>query len=333
MAARAKLYIKLFGIVVAIASAGGSLMAQTCHRSVSFAMADASGVHPFLGSGNWIEKWIKSNQKKHPDTCFSQVPISGTDNFVIVLSKSNSYLSGLDPVVRTNTNVTTTPVSGSGSVTTGSGVWTYRYNGTETATTTTTTNENAPYTISESTIFAFAYRATGAVVSKHYHVYSSKTGGDTANTAGYNLGNALAAMNARGRLLSSTVKDIESQPLLPAEAATLSQPATSPSVSPLVSFPAEPVQVETMSSDPCKSYGSTGEKNFIKENADGKILILSDGSIWEVEQVDTVDSSLWLAADDIVVMRADRAIGCFSYTLINANERAEKVLAKYLGRE
>jgi hypothetical protein len=34
---------------------------------------------------------------------------------------------------------------------------------------------------------------------------------------------------------------------------------------------------------------------------DGKYIKLEDGSLWEVDGVDTVDSSLWLELDDITV--------------------------------
>jgi hypothetical protein len=34
---------------------------------------------------------------------------------------------------------------------------------------------------------------------------------------------------------------------------------------------------------------------------DGKVIKLDDGSMWEVDDVDTVDTALWLAADDVVL--------------------------------
>ena len=35
--------------------------------------------------------------------------------------------------------------------------------------------------------------------------------------------------------------------------------------------------------------------------ADGKIVILEDGSVWEIDDADTVDTNLWLAMSEIVV--------------------------------
>lgn len=182
----------------------------SCDKVVSFALADPNGVHPFMGTGNWIGNWVRKNGQKYPDICFSQTPMQGRENYLLTLSQSAGYLTGFDPVVRTNTSTSTSPVSGSGTATDNyGGMWNYTYNGTVTTTTTTTTNENVPYTINSNTLFANAYDERGNLVSRRFHVYSTKSGGDSADSLGYNLGNALAAINARGRLIDSVVKDIE----------------------------------------------------------------------------------------------------------------------------
>ena len=119
-------------------------------------------------------------------------------------------MSGFDAVLRTNTSTSTSPVSGNGTVTDNYGsTWNYSYNGEITTTTTTTAQENVPYTIESNTVYATAYDEHGQVISQHWHVYSTKQGGDTANSIGYNLGSALASINARGRLVNAVVKDVE----------------------------------------------------------------------------------------------------------------------------
>lgn len=312
----------------------GTLYGQSCTKVVSFAFADATGVHPVTGTRNWIGKWVRKNAKKHPDICFSQEPMKGRANYLVALSDAAGYLTGFDPVVRTDTSTETVPVSGTGTVTDTSGnSWNYTYSGTETTTTTTSSRENVPYTIRSNTLYAFAYNGGGEVVSKHYHVYSTKSGGDVYNSAGYNLGNALAAINARGRMLSAVIKDIERRS---SEIdLKVAGPGASAGLTVAVGQGASSAGHEpapTMDATACKAYAATGDKEFITENADGKILILSDGSMWEVAGTDTIDSALWLSADDVVVMRADNPVGCFSYTLINASEQAEKVSARYLGQ-
>lgn len=311
-----------------------SAHAQTCAKVVSFALADASGVHPFMGTGDWIGKWVKKNAKKHPDICFSQSPLQERASYLIVLSQSAGYLAGLDPVLRTDTSTSTTPVSGTGTVRDNYGsTWNYTYNGTATATTTTTRNENVPYTIRSDTIYAYVYGENGAIISERNHVFSTRSGGNASNTAGYNLGSALTAINARGRLLDAAVKDIENQP---AETRTLRESTqqtaqvAAPPVAAREPTRPSPGLPEAAS---CKAYSNTGEKEWITENADGRVLILSDGSTWQVTEVDAVDSSLWLPVDDVIVIRAENPVGCFAYTIINASEHAEKVQAQYLGQK
>lgn len=311
-----------------------SAHAQTCAKVVSFALADTSGVHPFMGTGDWIGTWVRKNAKKHPDICFSQSPLQGRASYLIVLSQSAGYLTGFDPVVRTDTSTSTTPVSGTGTVRDNYGsTWDYTYNGTATATTTTTTNENVPYTIQSNTIYAYVYGENGAIISQRNHVFSTRSGGNASNTAGYNLGSALAAINARGRLLGAAVKDIENQS---AEARTVLQSVqeAAPTTTPPAAAP-EPIRrpLSQAAASLCKAYSNTGEKEWITENADGSVLILSDNSMWQVAQVDTVDSSLWLPVDDVIVVRAESPAGCFAYTIINASEHAEKVQAQYLGQK
>ena len=80
------------------------------------------------------------------------------------------------------------------------------------------------------------------------------------------------------------------------------------------------------------SYSDTKEGHFIRDNADGTIIILDDDSIWLVEPIDRVDSSLWLATEDVIVLEARQEIAGYGYTLINVDQK-EKVLAKYLGKE
>jgi hypothetical protein len=178
-------------------------------KGVAFAVADSSGVHP--GMPGWTQNWIRKNMKKYPGISFQQGRlVQGAQNYLIVLSASANAVSGFDPVVRTDTSTNITPVSGSGTVTDNYGSrWNYTYDGQVTTTTTTTTHENVPYTIESNTLYATVYDENGTMISQRWHVYSTKQGGDAANSFGYNLGNALSAINAKGRLVNAVVKDIE----------------------------------------------------------------------------------------------------------------------------
>ncbi len=184
-------------------------MKQTSVKTVSFAVANHNGGIEYCVP-NWVQKWVKKNAKKHPDILFTQEKGVGNNSYLIVLSDSAHALSGFEPVTHTSTSTSTSPVSGSGTVTDYYGDrWNYTYDGTVTTTTTTQTTENEAYTIESRTLYATAFDSRGGTVSQHWHEYSTKSGGNAYNSLGYNLGNALAAINARGRLLGAVAKDIE----------------------------------------------------------------------------------------------------------------------------
>jgi hypothetical protein len=174
---------------------------------ISFAIADRGAVHS--GAMGWTRNWVDKNGKKFPEALFQDCPVQGAKNYLIVFSASRTVLNGFEPVVRTSTSTSTSPVSGSGTLTDSYGfTWSFTYNGDVTTTTTTTTQENVPYTIQSNTLYATAYDEHGVMVSQRWQVYSTKQGGDAANSLGYNLGSALFAINSRGRLLNAVVRDI-----------------------------------------------------------------------------------------------------------------------------
>lgn len=178
-----------------------------CDIVIGFAIAGRDGVHP--GVMGWTRNWINKNAKNYPNVAFQACSAKSLRNYLIVFSSSASVLNGFEPVLGSNTSTSISPVSGTGTVSNMYGsTWFYTYSGTVTTTTTTTTQENVPYTIQSNTMYATAYDEHGYIISQRWHTFSSKQGGDGANTLGYNLGSALAAINARGHLLNAVVKDI-----------------------------------------------------------------------------------------------------------------------------
>ena len=192
-----------------VASPSPQPVKQSSGKTISFAVAnDHGGVDYYIPK--WVQNWIKKNAKKYPDILFTQDKTIGNNSYLVVLSNSANALSGFEPVTHASTSTSTSPVSGSGTITDYYGDrWNYTYDGTVTTTTTTTTTENEAYTIQSNTLYATAFDSRGGMVSKRWHEYSTKTGGDASNSLGYNLGNALFAINARGRLINAVAKDIE----------------------------------------------------------------------------------------------------------------------------
>lgn len=53
-------------------------------------------------------------------------------------------------------------------------------------------------------------------------------------------------------------------------------------------------------------YINVGERQFISENIDsGRLLRLSDGSLWLISPIDIISTALWLATSDVVVIEGD----------------------------
>jgi hypothetical protein len=70
---------------------------------------------------------------------------------------------------------------------------------------------------------------------------------------------------------------------------------------------------------------------------DGAILTMLSGSIWKVDDVDRVDSGLWLGTEDVLICsQAIRIKGggtSVTYTILNKDESGEEVSAARIGHK
>jgi len=75
--------------------------------------------------------------------------------------------------------------------------------------------------------------------------------------------------------------------------------------------------------------GSSG--HWIQENIDsGSMIVLEDGSIWEIDPLDKIEAMLWLPISNITIVTSDNGSPGYDYLLINTDD-GEKAHAKYLG--
>ena len=76
-----------------------------------------------------------------------------------------------------------------------------------------------------------------------------------------------------------------------------------------------------------------GGGHWIKENIDrGRLILLEDGSLWEVDRLERLDASLWLRTSSVHVAESSDGSPGFDYLLVNTDDR-EAVHAKYMGRQ
>lgn len=226
--------MKTLAVCVLLTAASALLQAQAppqistpeaCQKNISFAVAE--GGQPVPDVPKFASKWISKNLKDHayPNLCFSQIPSSTLNNYVIVLSSSEQMFEGLVPSAHTYTS--STPASGNNAlISSYGGTWSYAYIGVTSPTTTTTLDlgrDDKPRSL-----YARAYNQEGHVISR------------------YSPGGWLS----RDRLMESIVAAISSDTLQPARqrpvAAPLSvyyvncdvdQPTTHPAIASLA--PAE----------------------------------------------------------------------------------------------
>ena len=178
-----------------------------CRKNISLAVA--GGGRMDLLVPDFARKWISKNSRKYDGVCFSQTPVAGAENYLLVFSTTESAFDGIYPRLKTNTSTSTTPVSGSGTVTDSyGGMWNYTYDGTVTTTTTTTVQENLPYRDTSDTLYLHSYNQNGRLISERWRTVTSRQGGDGMGTLGYNLGSSLSAIHFKEHLLKATVADV-----------------------------------------------------------------------------------------------------------------------------
>ncbi len=79
-------------------------------------------------------------------------------------------------------------------------------------------------------------------------------------------------------------------------------------------------------------YSGLGGGHWVSNKIDsGNIIVLEDGSMWEIQSIDRIFTRLWLRITAITVLEASTPIGDYRYRLVNTDDN-ESVLAKYLGK-
>lgn len=97
-------------------------------------------------------------------------------------------------------------------------------------------------------------------------------------------------------------------------------------------YTARVIEVALKPRDKAKAYAGVGKGHWVRKTIDGgKLIILEDGSLWEVSALDRINTALWLATTDITVIEARAPIGDFKYVLINTDD-GETAKVKYLGK-
>jgi hypothetical protein len=136
---------------------------EVCAKNVSFAVAE--GGQPVPAIPKFTSKWFgkKSHQQDYKGLCFSQIPSSSANNYVVVFSTSEAMLEGLTPSAHTYTSA---PGSGNATRTSSyGGTWSYAYAGVPPPKTTTTLDlrrDDKP-----KSLYVRAYNQQGRIISSN----------------------------------------------------------------------------------------------------------------------------------------------------------------------
>jgi hypothetical protein len=122
--------------------------------------------------------------------------------------------------------------------------------------------------------------------------------------------------------VSSVYRKREVKYLKPNDFEFVSQFANTESVQP--SFGAN---VSSSQAGYAANQPATGEYSISRVSNGGGIISLSDGSIWQVDAIDKIDSMLWLPTSTVIVINDS-----YSYSMVNLDD-GTNVRVEYLGKK
>lgn len=138
-----------------------------CTKNVT--LGSLKGEKLVLGITSWATRWIEKNQKRVPLMCFSDTPMQGVRNYLIVFYTS--------PVTPKNGGLANTalispeasPMSGVGTFTTSYGsTWHYAYERTVGVTVNSRDDADVPHSQPGQVLYATGYTEEGVPVAQHW---------------------------------------------------------------------------------------------------------------------------------------------------------------------
>src|SRR6267378_929771 len=178
-----------------------------CTRNVSLGSLDKEKL--FLAIPEWAANWYEKNQKRFPGMCFSDSPMPGAQNFLVVFYTSAPAVSGTEPLKNISASADMLPLSGVGTFTTSYGsTWHYTYDRTATPTVTSVLVEKVPQNLQPNVLYATAYSEQGIPISQHWPTAMTKKGREISGKPGKNQDASLPAIHMMGELLNEMAEDI-----------------------------------------------------------------------------------------------------------------------------
>ena len=178
-----------------------------CTKNVSLGSVDKERL--FLAIPEWAANWYEKNQKRFPGMCFSDSPMLGAQNYLVVFYTSAPAVSGIDTLREISAAADMSPRSGVGTFTTNYGsTWHYTFDRTATTTVTTVLTDKVPHSLQSNVLYATAYSERGIPISQHWPTAAAKNGKETSVKHGKNRVAAPPEIRIMSDLLTQMAEDI-----------------------------------------------------------------------------------------------------------------------------
>src|SRR2546423_702390 len=178
-----------------------------CTKNVALGSLDKERL--FLAIPEWAANWFEKNQKRFPGMCFSDSPMLGAHNYLVVFYTSAPVVSEIAKLREISAAADMSPTSGVGTFTTNYGsTWHYTFDRTATTTVTTVLTEKVPHSLQSNVLYAPAFSEQGVPISQHWPTATANNGKGTSVKHGKNRDAALPEIHIMSDLLNQIAEDI-----------------------------------------------------------------------------------------------------------------------------
>lgn len=179
-----------------------------CTKNIT--LGGLRGERLVLGVPSWAAKWIEKNEKRMPQICFSETPMKGARNYLIVFYTPGEGASSKEILDAAVSPVKGTGAAGVGTFTTNFGsTWHYSVDRNVGTTILTQDDGDEPHGKPGQVLYATAYTEEGVPVTQRWPGQPKKEIKATEKNPKKVKGEVNVLEHVSGDLLSQMVEDIE----------------------------------------------------------------------------------------------------------------------------
>jgi hypothetical protein len=179
-----------------------------CTKNIT--LGGLQGEKLVLGVPSWAAKWIEKNEKRMPQICFSETPMKGARNYLIVFATPGGADNGKDIADAAVHPEKGSSAAGVGTFTTSFGsTWHYAYDRNVGTTVLTEDDADEPYSKPGQLLYATAFTEEGVPVTQRWPGQPKQETKPTEKNAKKLKGEMQALEHVSDELLGQLVEDIE----------------------------------------------------------------------------------------------------------------------------